>query len=751
MLDVAGNELKENFSRAAHQLGQPCVELHGICATHQQGLAWIREQNRQKQWQAKKKCVAWLGASMGNLTRREAAVFLKNLASTCLSSGDTVLIGIDRRNEQKAVEAAYGDGRGATRKLMMHGLVHASQILGPSGRLLASLSKFEYVHRYNVKQGRHEAYYRSIQPLQLCIPGPLGDDIAVKLSKGELIQVEYAHKYSRLEALDLFSYARLCVAGQWTDKAGMYDVWLLEKPKVFFESASILTGVRRDLVLNDTSSWPWQKSAPKGNWEMGSDGEGGPLRTPLILTKATANLPSRTDWHRLWLLWETLAQETMTHAEMHHKCLYYLGHIAAFIDISLSKHQGDGMLNAAMAAFFERPAPLVDSTTHSKVPIGDKSWPLLEAVTQYKDANKRRIFAMYDDQLNELDRWSRRRERLLWMLFEYQAQHLETLIHMLVQSAETILPDQCPNWQRLQQRWEDESREKESRETENDGPLLLKFKAANVTLGHRDDESADEAKVPLTQGGVATNFGWDNETPSRAVRTEAFAIDARPITNGELLAYLEAEQVLEAEFPAAWTKMSDDAMGVRTLYGPVPMDIARLWPATASAELFARYAAWRGGRLPTHAELRLCLDATSGPNSTDQPDSNVGFRNWHPIPPRLAACLPHGGGILPGHNGGVWEWTSTVFDSYPGFKASSLLPGYSADFFDGTHHVVLGGSWATIPQIASRRSFVNWYPSTYPCAFAGARVVYDRGTHKKLRTRAVTLGNGCYFYHTFAG
>ena len=42
-----------------------------------------------------------------------------------------------------------------------------------------------------------------------------------------------------------------------------------------------------------------------------------------------------------------------------------------------------------------------------------------------------------------------------------------------------------------------------------------------------------------------------------------------------------------------------------------------------------------------------------------------------------------------GHNGGVWEWTSTVFDKHKGFKPSTLYPGFSADFFDTLHNVVV--------------------------------------------------------------
>ena len=47
------------------------------------------------------------------------------------------------------------------------------------------------------------------------------------------------------------------------------------------------------------------------------------------------------------------------------------------------------------------------------------------------------------------------------------------------------------------------------------------------------------------------------------------------------------------------------------------------------------------------------------------------------------------------------------------------------DFFDTKHKVVLGGSWATLPRLASRRTFRNWYQSGYGYIWAGGRVVKD--------------------------
>lgn len=78
-----------------------------------------------------------------------------------------------------------------------------------------------------------------------------------------------------------------------------------------------------------------------------------------------------------------------------------------------------------------------------------------------------------------------------------------------------------------------------------------------------------------------------------------------------------------------------------------------------------------------------------------------------------------------GNIGGVWEWTSSVLEKHDGFEPMTLYPNYTADFFDEKHNVVLGGSWATHPRIAGRKSFVNFYQRGYLYAWTGARVVRD--------------------------
>lgn len=106
------------------------------------------------------------------------------------------------------------------------------------------------------------------------------------------------------------------------------------------------------------------------------------------------------------------------------------------------------------------------------------------------------------------------------------------------------------------------------------------------------------------------------------------------------------------------------------MYGPVPLHVAHDWPVLTDCDGLSAYAMVKGGRLPTEAELRLFFDKFA---CGYEGGANVGFRNWHPVPATTGGAA---GGV--GHNGGVWEWTGTVFGAYEGFEKSGLYPGYVA-------------------------------------------------------------------------
>jgi formylglycine-generating enzyme required for sulfatase activity len=75
--------------------------------------------------------------------------------------------------------------------------------------------------------------------------------------------------------------------------------------------------------------------------------------------------------------------------------------------------------------------------------------------------------------------------------------------------------------------------------------------------------------------------------------------------------------------------------------------------------------------------------------------------------------------------GNGWEWTSTPFAPFPGFRPMASYPEYSAEFFDGQHTVMKGASPATATALL-RRSFRNWFRPNYPYVYATFRCVSTR-------------------------
>jgi formylglycine-generating enzyme required for sulfatase activity len=157
---------------------------------------------------------------------------------------------------------------------------------------------------------------------------------------------------------------------------------------------------------------------------------------------------------------------------------------------------------------------------------------------------------------------------------------------------------------------------------------------------------------------------------------------------------------------------------------PLPLDC----PVYVTHEEASAYAAWRGKRLPSEAEYhRAAFGTLDGkerlfPWGDALPDTgrgNFGYANWDTVP---VGSYPDGVSAWGIHDlvGNGWEWTSTLFEPFPGFEPMSSYPVYSADFFDGKHYVLKGASPATAPELI-RRSFRNWYRPAYPYVYATFR------------------------------
>ncbi|KAL1407321.1 hypothetical protein Q8F55_006743 [Vanrija albida] len=632
----------------------------------------------------------FLGSSLGNFDRESAAPFLRSLP---LRQGDTLLLGLDGRpapgaEGRRKVEVAYNDPQGHTRAFEEHGWDVAMEELG----LAKDDHKVEFVGRYNEVLGRHEAYFRSKEEQTLHLPGLERD---VTLDKDELLHIEWSYKYSLAEALGLFEAADLRVVDSWKAPDSEYRLWLLERPDVRFTENPVQADEADDKQI---------VSMPKG-------------------------VASWDEWEAMWKLWDHITLDMIPQEMLHQKpidlrhiCLFYLGHIPTFLDIYLSRiTDGTHSEPVFFKDIFERGIdPDVDDPTkihsHSEVPKCEEDWPVLDEILGFRDRVRARLRKIYDE-VEAGKALTRHEARSIFMGFEHEAMHAETLLYMLLQSPLTRPPTAVPQWDVLKAHWAAER----SAATAKGAKLILEVPETTVTLGHDDLEADDTAS-----SWKEHEFGWDNEHPEHRVAVQAFRVDALPISNGQYRRFLDVTGKLPylvgATAPASWVQVNGE-WHVRSLYGPVPFSIAGSWPLMASRDEFVAYAASVGGRLPTEAELRALWSHPEGPRPTG-PTANVGFKNWHPVAPQLTA-RDNAGTVIHGHNGGVWEWTATRMEPFDGYVASKLYPGYSSDFFDDKHYVVLGGSFATVPQIAGRASFRNWYQGNYRYAWCGARVVYN--------------------------
>jgi len=398
-----------------------------------------------------------------------------------------------------------------------------------------------------------------------------------------------------------------------------------------------------------------------------------------------------------------------------HRIIFYLGHLDAF-DWNLLHEQALGLKSFHLE--LDRLFAFGIDPVGGGLPTDQPSdWPSVPVVQGYVGRVRSALDNGISEEAKGLQGGGRdgfSLDTLLNVAIEHRLMHLETLAYMLHQ-----LP-------------------LDSKIPQTD-PLLP---ATPSPAAHRMIEiPAGKATLGLFRGSEV--FGWDNEYESHTERVPAFAIDQCQVTNGQFLDFIraggyETRSLWEDEnwkwkseqgiaHPVFWNRAGDGWL-YRTMFSELPLPLD--WPVYVSHAEASAYARWAGKSLPTEAEWHLAAYGTpDGRESTypwggSAPSSKFGnfdFERWNPVP---VSAHPEGASAFGVHGmlGNGWEWTSTVFTPFPGFEPFPFYRGYSADFFDGKHFVMKGGSSRTAACML-RPTFRNWFQPRYQYVYAGFRCV----------------------------
>lgn len=372
--------------------------------------------------------------------------------------------------------------------------------------------------------------------------------------------------------------------------------------------------------------------------------------------------------------------------------VFYEGHIPAFSFLTLVRFAlGGGAIDEKLEGLFRRGIdPEGELEAARSAP---PSWPSRAIVHAFSHACDSRVlealrYARLDDANNP---WLVNAQAV-HNIIEHEQMHHETLLYIMHQLA-------LERKQRIRCTYEDPSPSAYRR---------VSVDAGIATLG-TDTSNAD--------------FGWDNEFPTMLMQVNAFEIDVNNVTNGDFEKFVDAG----ADPPPFW-RTQNGQRRLLTQFDLIPLP--KSWPVYVSRDQAAAYAAWKGMRLPSEAEYHRAAYGTRegeerrhpwGDQAPNAARGNFDFARYDPMP---IGSYPAGASAWGVNDlvGNGWEWTSTVFAPFDGFRPTTSYPAYSADFFDGKHYVMKGASPVTDRRLI-RRTFRNWFRADYPYAYATFRCV----------------------------
>jgi ergothioneine biosynthesis protein EgtB len=406
--------------------------------------------------------------------------------------------------------------------------------------------------------------------------------------------------------------------------------------------------------------------------------------------------------------------------DLRHPIVFYEGHLPAFSFNTLVKRGlGRASIDARLEALFERGIDPPDraGTPASRDDEASK-WPERSVVRAFADEADRQVLeALAHADLEVPGHRLLDRAEAVYTILEHEAMHQETLRYM---------------WHRL--------------------PYDRKHRPADYypkpegAAPRQELVEVPRGRATLGVDRTAIRFAWDNEMPATIEDVRAFSIERHATSNQAYLAFVEAGGYRDERWwrPDDWAWIRQERVSMprfwelrdgqymwRGMFDLLPLPLA--WPVYVSfAEAWA-FARWQNMRLPSEGEYqRAAYGTVSGgerpyPWGNAAPDGSRGVFDFASWDPEAAGSHPAGRSAWGVEDlvGNGWQWTSTPFAPFEGFRAMPSYPQYSADFFDEEHFVIKGASPATAKELI-RPTFRNWFRPRYPYVYATFRCVRAR-------------------------
>lgn len=229
-------------------------------------------------------------------------------------------------------------------------------------------------------------------------------------------------------------------------------------------------------------------------------------------------------------------------------------------------------------------------------------------------------------------------------------------------------------------------------------------------------------------GHYGERFCFDNELPRHKIVLRPYSISSRLVTNEEYCEFINSDCYDNAKWWLSdawecvqrnhwyaslyWQKINDKwyeftLNGLKEINPSEPVTHVSYYEADA-------YARWRGGRLPTEAEWENFVDKQNlCPHHGNFLESN----RFHP---QIASTEQAPAQFF----GDLWEWTSSPYCPYPGYKPlEGALGEYNGKFM--SNQMVLRGGSCVTPESHIRLSYRNFFQPDKRWQFSGIRLINE--------------------------